>query len=137
MLYPLSYEGGGVFVQVTPYFSGQSVSRPSARCPFRARSVGEQRVLEPLFLATESAPRRTRGHDDHSRRTIAFEAAHRPQPRFESSVAAFATVVRVLLRVVKRGSREPLDRVGTSVKHALRRSELCGRAIPGAARPTT
>ena len=33
MLYPLSYEGGGVFTQVRPYFSGVLGLAPLASAP--------------------------------------------------------------------------------------------------------
>ena len=49
MLYPLSYEGGGVFVQVTPYAHGFWSSGVSDSSPWRARSDGEQRFLELLL----------------------------------------------------------------------------------------
>lgn len=48
--------------------------------------------------------------DDHTGGVIAFESAHRPEPRFEPSVIAFDTVVRILLGVVKRRGYEALDR---------------------------
>ncbi len=56
MLYPLSYEGGGVFVQVRPYFLGPARLCPSVSCPLRARSMREQRFSELLFAFVFATP---------------------------------------------------------------------------------
>lgn len=47
--------------------------------------------------------------NDHRRGLIAFEAAHRTQPRFQSTVVILDPIVRVLLRVVKRAGKELID----------------------------
>jgi hypothetical protein len=46
---------------------------------------------------------------DHSRGVIAFEAAHRTEPRFEATVVGFDPVIRVLGGVVERGGYELVD----------------------------
>jgi hypothetical protein len=71
MLYPLSYEGGELDMQVRPYFSRSSHSCPWVPCPWRARSVGERRFIElsrvavglgsKLPDARETVPRRAPG----------------------------------------------------------------------------
>jgi hypothetical protein len=40
--------------------------------------------------------------DDHPGSAVAFESAHRPEPRFEAAVVGFDAVVRVLLGVMER-----------------------------------
>ena len=40
--------------------------------------------------------------DDHAGGVVAFEAAHRSEPRFEPAVVGFDPIVRVLLGVVER-----------------------------------
>ena len=41
--------------------------------------------------------------DDHPGGVVAFESAHRSEPRFEAAVVGFDPIVRILLGVVKRG----------------------------------
>jgi hypothetical protein len=46
--------------------------------------------------------------DDHPGSVVAFESAHRPEPRFEAAVVGFA-VVRVLLGVMERRRDQLID----------------------------
>src|SRR5256885_7459372 len=41
---------------------------------------------------------------------VAFQVAHGAESRFESAVVALGAVIRILLRIVKRGRHELLDR---------------------------
>ena len=52
MLYPLSYEGGGVFLQVRRYFPAEALPVPFDSVPVACPSIGEQRFLEPLLIIT-------------------------------------------------------------------------------------
>ena len=49
--------------------------------------------------------------DDHGRGAVGLQAAHWPQPCFQSAVIAFDSVVRVLGRVGQRLRHELVDHV--------------------------
>jgi hypothetical protein len=71
--------------------------------PMSARVDAEFVVAAPNVLHERVA-----SHDDACG-VVAFEAAHRAQPRFESAVVAFDPVIRVLGAVVERGEYELID----------------------------
>ena len=54
MLYPLSYEGGEVLVQVRGYLRRRVRRCPRSLCPRRARSSREQRFSEPCVTRDAS-----------------------------------------------------------------------------------
>jgi hypothetical protein len=81
MLYPLSYEGGGVFVQVRPYFSGYQRSCPSLPCPRRCPLDARATVLAPRL--PEQVGRVSAGHDAVRFHPQGRASLHRPRPMRE------------------------------------------------------
>ena len=99
--------------------SGQvTVNRFLSRCGSdRAGEFGERSLDAPVgarvdaelvVTATDVLHERVAA-DDHARRMVAFESAHRAEPGLESSVVAFDSVVRVLLGVVEPSGHESFD----------------------------
>ena len=102
---------------VDPNCGARASGCPASRsdCP----GEFDERVLDPLVrarvnvefvvAAADVLHQRVTAHD-HLGGVAAFEAAHRAEPGLEPSVVTLDPVVRVLLRVMKRGRQETFDR---------------------------
>jgi hypothetical protein len=75
----------------------------------RDTTMGTRVNAELIVTATNVLHERVTAND-HPRGVVAFEAAHRAEPRFEPTVVALDAVVPVLLNVVKRGRHQFVDR---------------------------
>ena len=98
---------------VTREIEMPSRSRSDRLCEFgeRVRDAPMGTRVDTEFVVTAADVLNERvTTDDHSGGVVSFEATHRTESGLEPTVVAFDAVVRVLLRVVKRGGNEAFDR---------------------------